>query len=80
MTQAAEVRVIRQRLGLSQAEAGALLGCGINNLANWETGRRRTPALLLTVLRLLERRPALVHELQELPLQGMAGRERRLGL
>lgn len=59
-----EVRAIRKRLGLSQAEAGELLGGGPRAFTKYEAGTVKPAAAVVTLLRLLERNPALVGQLR----------------
>ena len=49
-----EIRALRKRLGLSQVEAGELLGGGPRAFAKYEAGSLRPAASLVTLLRLLE--------------------------
>ena len=49
-----EIRALRKRLGLSQVEAGELLGGGPRAFAKYEAGNLRPAASLVTLLRLLE--------------------------
>ena len=49
-----EIRALRKRLGLSQVEAGELLGGGPRAFAKYEAGSLRPAASLVTLLQLLE--------------------------
>ena len=49
--QAAELRAIRQHLGLSQRRFARLLGSAIRSLARWEHGDRPVPMTLLSLAR-----------------------------
>lgn len=60
-----EIRAIRKRLGLSQAEAGELLGGGPRAFTKYETGTVRPAAAVVTLLRLLERNPSLIGQLHD---------------
>ena len=52
-----EIRRIRQRLGLSQVEAGKCLGGGPSAFAKYESGAAKPAASLVRMLRFLELRP-----------------------
>jgi len=53
-----ENRAIRERLGLSQAAAGRLLGGGPSAFTKYEAGTLRPAASLVNLLRVLEANPA----------------------
>ena len=61
---AAEVRRIREKLGLGQAELEALTGGGHNGPSRWETGKAPVSRAVMNLLRLLDRDPARLKELQ----------------
>lgn len=61
-----EIRAIRIRLGLSQAEAGELLGGGPRAFTKYETGAVKPAAAVVTLLRLLERNPTMIEQLSAL--------------
>ena len=61
-----EIRAIRKRLGLSQAEAGELLGGGPRAFTKYETGAVKPAAAVVTLLRLLERDPTMIEQLSAL--------------
>ncbi len=52
-----EIRKIRQSLGLSQTEAGELLGGGPSAFAKYERGSVKPSAALVRILRFLRKRP-----------------------
>lgn len=52
-----EIRVIRERLGLSQVEAGELLGGGPRAFTKYEAGTIRPRASVVRLLRVLETNP-----------------------
>lgn len=58
--EAPEVRKLRERFDLSQAEFAALLGISVDTLQNWEQGRRtpRGPAQVL--LKVVAKHPEAV--------------------
>lgn len=59
-----EIRAIREGLGLSQAEAGELLGGGPRAFTKYEAGTVKPAAALVTLLRLLEHDPSTLRSLQ----------------
>ena len=60
---AEEIRKIRQSLGLSQTEAGELLGGGPSAFAKYEKGSVKPSAALVRILRLLEKKPEILPEI-----------------
>lgn len=58
-----EIRRIRRKLGLSQAQASALTGGGSNAFSRYELGKARPVAAVINLLRLLDKHPELLHEL-----------------
>ena len=59
-----EIRAIRERLGLSQAEAGQLIGGGPRAFTKYEAGTVKPAAAVVKLLRLLERNPDLIGQLR----------------
>ena len=59
-----EIRAIRKQLGLSQAEAGELLGGGPRAFTKYEAGAVKPAAAVVTLLHLLERDPTTIRQLQ----------------
>ena len=59
-----EIRMIRQRLGLSQVEAGELIGGGPRAFTKYEAGAIKPAAAVVNLLRLLEDHPAAIATLQ----------------
>ena len=55
-----DVKSIRARLGLSQAEFAARFGFTLDAVQNWEQGRRRPEGAVRAFLRVIEREPAAV--------------------
>ncbi|MCX6864772.1 MAG: helix-turn-helix domain-containing protein [Verrucomicrobia bacterium] len=51
---AADIRALRERIGISQDQLSDLLGCGKKSLSRWENGREYPSQLVNTLLRLLE--------------------------
>jgi HTH-type transcriptional regulator/antitoxin MqsA len=60
----ASVRKLRERLNLTQKEAGELLGGGANAFQKYETGEVAPSQAMVNVLRLLANDPARVEELR----------------
>lgn len=59
---AAFVAEVRERHKLSQREFAASLGLDVRTLQNWEQGRNRPDAAVLTLVRLFDSNPELVRE------------------
>ena len=55
-----EIRAIRQSLGLTQAEAGEILGGGPRAFTKYEAGTVKPAASVVNLLRLLEAKPAAI--------------------
>ena len=51
---AADIRALRERIGISQDQLSDLLGCGKKSLSRWENGHDYPSQLVNTLLRLLE--------------------------
>ncbi len=62
--QAAELRSIRKRLGLKQAEAAALFGGGVNAFSEYERGIRQPSKSTILLLKLLDHHPELLAEIR----------------
>ena len=60
---AEEVRAVRESLGLSQVEAGELLGGGPRAFTKYEAGTIKPAASVINLLRLLEARPDAISTL-----------------
>ena len=58
-----EIRSIRQNLGLTQVEAGELLGGGPRGFTKYEAGTVRPAASVVNLLRLLETNPRMIKTL-----------------
>ena len=58
-----EIRRIRRKLGLSQAQASMLTGGGPNAFSRYELGKAKPLPAVLNLLRLLDRHPELLREL-----------------
>jgi putative transcriptional regulator len=62
----AELRVLRQRLGLSQASFAERFHINLRTLQDWEQGRRVPEDVARTYLRVIERAPeAVIAALQD---------------
>ncbi len=59
-----EVAQLRERLRLTQQEAAALFGGGVNAFSRYESGKIKPPVALVKLLRLLNRHPDLLEELR----------------
>ena len=59
-TAAGLVRLIRQRLGISQAEFATRFHVPLGTLRDWEQGRKQPDTTALTYLRVIAKEPALV--------------------
>ena len=62
-----EVRRIRNKLGLTQKEAGEIFGGGPNAFSRYENGEALQLKSTDNLLRLLDRHPHLLREIQEQP-------------
>jgi len=60
---AAEVRTIRKKLGLRQAEAGKLFGGGASAFSEYECGKTQPHKSTVLLLNILGRHPELLKEL-----------------
>ena len=58
-----EIRAIRQNLGLTQAEAGELLGGGPRAFTKYESGAIKPSASIVKLLHLLEANPRMIENL-----------------
>ena len=58
-----EVKVIREKLGLTQAEAGKIFGGGVNAFSRYERGATKPSTQMRKLLKIAERHPELVKEL-----------------
>ncbi|MGH6900104.1 MAG: helix-turn-helix domain-containing protein [Geminicoccaceae bacterium] len=55
-----DVRAIRRRLGMSQAQFAAAFGLELDAIRNWEQGRRRPEGAARAFLKVIEREPEAV--------------------
>ena len=58
----ADVRKIRDRLGLSQSQFALLIGVSVSTLQNWEQGRRHPEGPARALLRVAETHPDAVRD------------------
>jgi putative zinc finger/helix-turn-helix YgiT family protein len=70
------ITAIRGKAGLTQAQLEGRLGLGPKVIVRWESGKVIQGRAADTVLRLLEREPALVKDLQEIEKQRCKQQER----
>lgn len=54
------VRALRERIGLTQAQFSMMFGVSIRTLQNWEQGRREPEGPAKALLRVVEREPQAV--------------------
>lgn len=59
----AEIRRIRRKLGLTQADAAKIMGGGHNAFSRYERGEAAPLPAVMNLLRLLDRHPELLREL-----------------
>lgn len=59
-----EVRRIRRKLGLTQKEAAAMFGGGINAFSRYERGEIEPSTATMQLLHLLDKHPELLNELR----------------
>lgn len=60
-----DLRRIRKKLGLTQAEAGRLFGGGVTAFSRYERGDIQPPQALSTLFLILDRHPDLLEEIRE---------------
>lgn len=61
-----DIKALRQRLSLTQSAFAHSIGVGEGTLRNWEQGRRRPDGAAITLLRLIDKNPQLIHEAESL--------------
>jgi HTH-type transcriptional regulator/antitoxin MqsA len=61
---AGQIRAIRERFGLTQAEFARLLRLGANTLSRWEVGRNAQTEAMDTLLRLIRDLPGTIEYLR----------------
>lgn len=59
-----EIVKVREKLHLTQQEAAAIFGGGINAFSRYESGKTKPPVALVKLLKLLDRHPELLDELR----------------
>jgi HTH-type transcriptional regulator/antitoxin MqsA len=59
-----ELARIRKKLKLSQKEAAAIAGGGINAFSRYENGKARPVAAVVNLFRILDKHPELVNEIR----------------
>ena len=60
---ATEVRILRERFGLSQDRFARLVGISVGTLRNWEQGRRRPDGPAKVLLRIASQHPEALLDL-----------------
>ena len=55
---------VRKKLALDQRQAAAIFGGGPNAFSRYENGKTKPPLALVKLLRVLDRHPNLLHEVQ----------------
>jgi putative transcriptional regulator len=55
-----DVRALRERTGLTQADFSRMMGVSIRTLQNWEQGRREPEGPAKALLRVVQREPQAV--------------------
>lgn len=61
---AAELRAIRKKLGLRQADAGKLFGGGVSAFSDYERGKTQPHKSTVLLLKLLNKHPELLDEVR----------------
>ena len=61
--ESAELARIRKKLKLTQRQAAAIAGGGVNAFSRYETGRSRPVAAVVNLFRILDKHPELVDEI-----------------
>jgi HTH-type transcriptional regulator/antitoxin MqsA len=62
---ARELRDIRKKLGLRQADAGRIFGGGVNAFSEYERGKTQPHKSTVLLMRLLDHHPELLREIQD---------------
>lgn len=55
-----DVKALREKIGLTQAEFSTMIGVSIKTLQNWEQGRREPEGPAKALLRVVEKEPQAV--------------------
>jgi DNA-binding XRE family transcriptional regulator len=63
----ADVRAIRERMGLSQSEFALRFGFELDTIQNWEQGRNSPDAPTQILLKVIDTRPEVVDEALGMP-------------
>ncbi|OGR06362.1 MAG: hypothetical protein A2511_10140 [Deltaproteobacteria bacterium RIFOXYD12_FULL_50_9] len=59
-----DLRTIRKKLHLTQAEAGRLFGGGVTAFSRYESGKTEPPVALVKLFKVLDRHPELLVEVK----------------
>ncbi len=62
---APDLRRIRKKLGLTQAEAGKLFGGGVTAFSRYERGQTQPPVALAKLFLVLDKHPELLDEIRK---------------
>ncbi len=77
--QGAELRAIREKLGLTQSQAAALTGGGHNAFSRYERGEVTPMPAVINLLRLLDKHPELLNDVApQLLAKRVAPRRKRI--
>ncbi|MBR5674849.1 MAG: type II toxin-antitoxin system MqsA family antitoxin [Neisseriaceae bacterium] len=57
------ISAVRNKLRLTQAEAAALFGGGVNAFSRYETGKAKPPVALVKLFKILDKHPELIAEI-----------------
>ena len=63
-----DVKAIRKNTGLKQTDFAKAIGVSTDLVRSWETHRRNPVGVALKMLRLVEREPALIDKLKNIPV------------
>ncbi|MBU1054454.1 MAG: helix-turn-helix domain-containing protein [Proteobacteria bacterium] len=55
-----EIKIVREKLNVSQSEFALMIGVSIRTLQNWEQGRRKPEGPAKALLRIASRNPSAV--------------------
>jgi putative transcriptional regulator len=62
--ESAEIKKVRKKLGLSQNAFAISLNISIKTLQNWEQGIRSPDGAAVTLLKLINKNPAILKEIE----------------
>jgi putative transcriptional regulator len=73
-----EIRMVRERLDMSQGEFAVMIGVSTRTLQNWEQGRREPEGPAKALLTIASRNPAAVLDALHARTRGPTAKSRRL--